>query len=228
METNNMVEVEEVKKLTILERIKYFFTNPNKLFEDYKTRPTWFLKTLIVVLLTVIVTLVTVQLTVGPQIDMMLSQQPDMTREQAENAMQIAKPFTIGIAIGGGFVGAVAAVFLGSLIYWGLISLFGGKTRYMSVVSVYSLAYVPASIGGIITIAFAYFTNNFYSLLQPEAWDIILRRFDLFVIWQVLLLVFGFSKIADIKLSKSAIIVGIMWLLVTAYSFIPVFTNRMI
>jgi hypothetical protein len=50
---------------------------------------------------------------------------------------------------------------------------------------------------------------------------------DLFVIWQVLLLVFGFSKVADLKLHKSAIIVGIMWVIATGLSIIPVYMNKL-
>jgi hypothetical protein len=48
MEINNEVEIDEVKKLTMGERIKYFFTNPNKLFEEYEIRPTWLVKLLII------------------------------------------------------------------------------------------------------------------------------------------------------------------------------------
>jgi hypothetical protein len=43
----------------------------------------------------------------------------------------------------------------------------------------------------------------------------------------VLLLVFGFAKISNIKLHKSAIIVAIMWTIATLISLVPVFTNRL-
>lgn len=225
MELNNIVEAVETKKLTIMERLKYFFTNPNKLFEDYNIKPTWFVKTLIIVALTIIATVITTKLTVVPQIDMLIQQSPDISKEQAIAIMN--SPLVIGFALGGALIVAVAAVFLGSLIYYGLISLFGGKTRYMKVVSVYSLAYIPYSIGSLISLAFAYYTNNFDSLLQPTLTDVIFNRFDIFVIWQVLLLVFGFSKLANLKLYKSAIIVAIMWIIATGVQMITVFSNRL-
>jgi hypothetical protein len=219
MELNNDVEVVEVKKLTIMERLKYFFINPNKLFEDYNTRPTWFLKTLLIVALTIIATIVTTKLTIGPTIDMMIQQTPDMPKEQIDATMAFMNsPLIIGFAIGGALLAATAAVFLSSLIYYGLIALFGGKTKYMKVVSVYSLAYIPYAMSALISLAFAYYTNNFDSMLQPELTDIIFNRLDIFVIWQVLLLVFGFAKISNLKLHKTAIIVGIMWTISTGVS----------
>ncbi|HUV84545.1 MAG TPA: Yip1 family protein [Methanosarcinales archaeon] len=225
MELNNNVEVVEVKRLTIMEKLKYFFINPNKLFEDYNTRPTWFLKTLIIIALTIIGTTISTKLMAGSTIDMMIQQSPDMSREQAEVLMK--SPLVIGFAVGGALVVSTAAVFLGSLIYYGLISLFGGKTNYIKIVSVYSLAYIPYTIGTMISLAFAYYTNNFDSMMQPQVMDVIFNRLDIFVIWQVLLLVFGFAKISNLKLHKSAIIVAIMWTIATAISLIPVFMNRL-
>jgi hypothetical protein len=225
MELNNTVEIVEVKKLTIMEKLKYFFVNPNKLFEDYNIRPTWLLKTLIVIILTIITTIITTKLVAGPSIDMMILQTPDMTREQAEAIMK--SPIVMGIAVGGAFIVCIAAIFLVPLIYYGLIALFGGKTNYMKIVAVYSLAYLPYTVGAIISLTFAFYTNNFDSIMQPKLMDVIFSRFDVFVIWQVLLLVFGFAKVSNLKLHKTAIIVAIMWTIATAVSLIPVFTNRL-
>lgn len=225
MEINNEVESQEVKSLTITERVKYFFTNPNKLFEEYKIKPTWLIKMLIIIAIAIVYTLIYSKLTYAPQIDMLMNQQPDITREQAEKSMQIfgSPVFSVGLALLGSFI----AVFLTSLIYHGLIALFGGKTSYMKVVAVYSLAYIPYYIGELVNLLFASFGNDFTSLLQPRFIDVFFNRFGLFVVWQVLLLVFGFSKIADLKLQKSAVIVGIMWLIVFGFSLIPVFMSKM-
>jgi hypothetical protein len=226
MEFNNETEIIEVKKLTMMERLKYFFTNPNKIFEDYNVKPAWVLKTLIIVALTVVATIITTKLIADLSIDRMLTQSPDMTREQAEAVMN--SPIVIGLAIGGAIFAATAAVFLASLIYWGLIALFGGKTTYTRVVSVYTLAYLPYLIGSFISLAFAYYMNNFDSMLQPQIKDVLFNRFDLFVIWQVLLLVFGFAKISGLKLHKTAIIVAIMWIMATCVQLIPLFMTKMI
>jgi hypothetical protein len=228
MELNNNIETVEVKRLTMFERLKYFFINPNKLFDDYNIKPTWLVKTLIIVVLTIIATIITTKLTVGPQIDLLIQQSPDMSKEQAEATVAFMNsPVIMAFAAGAAVLTAAIAVFLGSLIYYGLIALFGGKTRYMKVVSVYSLAYIPYAFGSLISLGFAYYTNNFDSLLQPKLMDVIFNRLDLFVIWQVLLLVFGFTKIANIKLHKAAIIVAIMWIIGTGMAMIPVFTSRM-
>jgi hypothetical protein len=228
MEINNEVEIDEVKKLTMGERIKYFFTNPNKLFEEYEIRPTWLVKLLIIIILSIIYTILLKNLTFGPQVDMIIQQTPDMPKEQAEATIAFMNsPIMTGIAVGAAVAMAAIAVFLTSWIYYGLIALFGGKTKYMKVVAVYSLAYIPYYIGALATLGFAYFTNNYESLVQPQVMDVMFNRLGLFVIWQVLLLVFGFSKIANLKLQKSAIIVAIMWIIATVISIVPTLMNRM-
>lgn len=228
MENNTNLEMEEVKKLTILERIKYFFINPNKLFEDYNTKPAWLVKFLIIVGLTVIYIIIFKNVTIDPQMDLRMQMSPDMTKEQAEAAMAFANsPWMTALYVIFAIAGAAISAFLIPLIYYGLIALFGGKTKYMKVVSVYLLAYIPYMIGTLVGLAFAYYTNNYESLLQPTVTDVLLNRLDLFVIWQALLLVFGFSKVADLKLHKSAIIVSIMWLIATGIALVPVYMNRM-
>ncbi|MDF2839612.1 MAG: Yip1 domain protein [Clostridia bacterium] len=228
MEINNAAENEEVKKLTIGERIKYFFTNPNRLFEDYKNKPTWLVKLLIIIGITIVYTILLKNLTFGPQVDMIIQQSPDMPKEQVEATMALMNsPVMTAIAVGAAALMAIIAVFATSGIYYGLLSLFGGKTSYMRVVAVYSLAYIPYYIGALVSLGFSYFTNNYESLLQPQLTDVLFNRLGLFVIWQVLLLVFGFSKIADIKVSKAAIVVAIMWIIATIISIVPTFMNRM-
>lgn len=226
---NNNIEQEEVKKLTIGERIKYFFTNPNKLFEDYNNnKPTWIVKFLIIIAFSIVYTLIMKNLTIGPSIDLMLSQSPDMPKEQAQAAVAFMNsPAMTALYVGGAVLMTAIAVFLTPLIYLGLISLFGGKTKYMKIVAVYTLAYIPYYVGASINLAVAQFTNNFEGLLQPRLGDVLFDRFGLFVIWQVLLLVFGFAKIANIKIQKSAIVVAIMWIIATGFALIPVFMNRM-
>lgn len=225
MEINNEVESQEVNRLTIKERVKYFFTNPNMLFEEYKIKPTWLVKMLIIVTIAIVYSLIYSKLTYAPQIDMIMDQQPSLTREQAEQSMQFfSSPiFSVGTAL----LGSAIAVFMTPLIYHGLIALFGGKTSYMRVVAVYSLAYIPYYIGELINLAIASYGNNYSSYLQPQFIDVVFNRFGLFVVWQVLLLVFGFSKIADLKLQKSAIIVGIMWSIVFGISLIPVLMSKL-
>ena len=211
MEQNN-IEIVEVKRLTMVEKLKYFFVNPNKLFEEYNTRPTWLLKTILIVALTIIGTIISTKLVIGPTIDMMIQQTPDMPKEQLDATMAIMNsPIVIGVAVGFATIIAIGAVFLSSGIYYGLISLFGGKTKYMKVVAVYSLAYIPFTISTLVGLAFAYYTNNFDSILQPEIRDIIFNRLDIFVI---------FAKISNLKLFKTAIIVGIMWTLSTVISIV--------
>lgn len=227
VETVQTVETEEIKRLTMGEKLKYFFTKPNRIFEDYNIKPTWLLKLFIIVGLMVVITVLTKQLTIGPSIDMALQQTPDLPKEQAEAmvAMMNSPIVTIVTGIFAAIV-AVIAVFLVPLIYWGLISLFGGKTNYMKIVAVYTLAYIPYCIGSFVTIGFAYFTNNYESLLYPQMTDVLFNRLGLFVIWQLLLLVFGLPKISkNLSLAKSAVIVAIMWLLGTGTAIVPVLLN---
>lgn len=223
METNEIIEVEEVKKLTMAERLKYFFTNPNKLFENYEVKATWLGKFLIIMVLALAYSFMLKNQILGPQMDMILSQTPNLSQEEAAFAAQIASTTLVVMSV----IVIAITVFLVPLIYWGLLSLFGGKTRYMKVVAVYTLAYIPVMIGSFVTLGIAYYTNNYDSLLQPQMLDALLNRLNLFVIWQVLLLIFGFAKIANIKIIKSAFVVGILWLIYTGYAVGSIMLMRM-
>ncbi len=222
MEVNNIVETASVKNLTIGEKFKCFFTNPNRLFEDYNTNPTWKLKFLIIIATVTLQAVLSKIFTFEAQIDNMLQSMPNMSKDQVQAVMELmnAPWMTALIAIFAAIM-AIASVFLVTLIYWGLVSLFGGKTTYKKLLSVYSLAYIPVCIGSLVSLAIAYFTNNYGNTLNPNIADALLGRVDLFVICQVLLLVFGFSKVANLKLNKSAIMVGIMWLIATLIVVIP-------
>lgn len=225
MDLNSNLEIVEVTRLSNMEKLKYFFINPNKLFEDYKTRPTWLLKLLIIMAMAIAYTIIYSKFTLAPQIDLLIQQQPELTMEQAKASLQFFNSpiFLVVVAM----IGSLITIFLTPFIYYGLISLFGGKTNYMRIVAVYSLAYIPYYIGELVNFAIAYYTNNYENLIQPQITDALLNRLGLFVIWQVLLLVFGFSKIADIKIHKAAIVVAIMWIIATGFTLVPVFMSRL-
>lgn len=222
MEINNKVETTLAKNLTMGEKLKYFFTNPNRIFEDYNTKPTWKLKLSIIIAIVAIYSVFVKILTFGTNIDLMMQQMPDLPKEQAQAAMEfLNSPWMTALIALFAVILAIGTVFLVPLIYKGLISLFGGKTTYKKLLSVYSLAYIPFYIGSLVSLAIGYFTNNYASILNPNVMDTLLGRLDLFVIWQALLLIFGFSKVAELKLEKSAIIVAIMWLITTGIAIIP-------
>ncbi len=227
MEQYTAIETEEVKKLTILERIKYFFINPNKLFESYNVKPTWLFKLLLILAMTCIATIIMKKITFDANVDSLLQQTQGLSKQDAEaTAKFLNSPVMTAIMVGGAMFVAAAQLFLVPSIYYGLISLFGGKTGYMKIVAVYMTAYIPVAIGSFAGLAFAYYTNNYDSLLHPTMKDILFDRFGLFVIWQALLLVFGFAKIAEMKLSRAAITVAIMWLIATGIPIVQGYLTR--
>lgn len=229
MEINNMVETNQVKNLTFGEKFKYFFINPNKIFEDYNTKPTWLIKLLVIIALSIVFAFITKSITSGAQTDLLMQQTPDMTKEEAEAVMQLMNsPVMTAITVAVTVITVIGGMFLTPLIYWGLISVFGGKTTYMKIVAVYTLAYIPYYLGSLLSLGYSYYTNNFDNLLNANLTDALFKRFDIFVIWQVLLLVFGFVKIANIKLGKSAIIVTIMWLLATGITVVPLLITKLV
>lgn len=227
MEQNTIIETEEVKKLTIFEGIKYFFTNPNKLFESYNIKPAWLFKLVLIIVLICITAVITKEITFDANMDLILQQAQGTSKEQAEaTAKFLNSPLMLGIVVGTAALVTAAQLFLAPLIYYGLLSLFGAKTSYMKTVSVYMAAYIPVVIGGFVALAFAYYTNNYDAMLHPEMKDVLFDRLGLFVIWQALLLVFGFAKTAGIKLSKAAITVAIMWVIATGIQLGQIYFTR--
>lgn len=122
-------------------------------------------------------------------------------------------------AVIGGVIGAYIGWFVMSAIYWGLVSIFGGKGTYKQSLTVWGYAWIAVLIGYIIKIVYMFITGKpVTSASTATVMDVILSGNDIFKLWQLFLLVVGYSAAYRISKVKSAIIILGLWLFGILYS----------
>lgn len=208
----------------MLRKLKLFFVKPTELFRDYIEKPAWALKLFVIALVMGLYTYGTKILGEDLFIEMMEEKAAAMPPEQAE-AVRASIPFMNSpmmnlISAAAGAISTVAIILLIALVYKAFIRAFKGEIKYKQVLAVYTLAYMASVLGMVVKFAYMYFTGNLlYLELSPTFKDILLNNLDPFVIWQLILMVFGISAVSGIPEKKSIIIVAVMWLVALAISF---------
>lgn len=212
---------------TLLQKLKLFFTKPTELFKDYREKPAWALKLFIIAGLMSLYSLATKIMGKDLYIELLEKKAASMSPEQAEAVRASAgfmnSPLMNAMTAVIGALSVIIIIFILALVYMAFIKLFGGKVKYMQVVSVYTLSYMAVCIGTLAKLAYMYITKNLvYLNLEPTYMDALYNNLDPFIIWQAILMVFGISAVADIPEKKSTIIVVIMWLLSFGVSIVPI------
>lgn len=210
-----MEENYEIEKLSLMERLKYFFINPGKVFEQYIEKPTVFVKTAIMAIVTIISAVVTSMHKDAIINEIMKVYQgknlPAQTIEATKNIESIMLSAPVLIILGILMLAATMAFM--SLIYWGLTSAFKGTITFGQTVAVYTLAYMPKIVQTIFVIIRSLATNSFAALSKTGTQTYITTItsvVNIFSIWQIVLLVIGLAKVGKISKKKSAIIVIII------------------
>lgn len=211
-----MEENLEVKKLSITERVKYFFINPEKVFEQYIEKPTFLIKFIIIVLSIIIygyAESTQKSLLIQNAIEKLQKikypqQYLDTVRQQYETTYSAPMLIFMGL-----LVAAIIIAFI-SFIYWFLTRLFNGENDYKDTVAVYSLAYLPQAIGSILISIYILVAHTVPFLQAQESTYLstALSGINIFKIWQIVLLIIGLAKVGNISKKKAAFIV----LLITA------------
>ncbi|MGE5630317.1 MAG: Yip1 family protein [Caulobacteraceae bacterium] len=211
------------EKKTLLQKMKLFFIRPTELFRDYRERPTWALKLLIISVVTALFTLAVKVLSKDLYVELLEKKAAGMSPEQADavraSAGFLNSPLVNALSAVFAVISIIAVIFILALVYMALVKMFGGQIKYMQAVSVYTLAYIATCIGMVFKVLFMYVTGNLiYANLEPTYTDVLFNSLDPFIIWQAILMVFGLSIVGGIPEKKSTIIVVIMWLLSMAFS----------
>lgn len=222
-----MEENYEVEKLSLMERLKYFFINPGKVFEQYIEKPTVLIKLVIIAIgaiLTAVVTSMQKDVIINESLKLLQGKNlPAQTLEAEKNMLNITLSAPVLIIVG--LLTLAATVALLSLIYWGLTSAFKGTITFGQTVAVYTLAYMPKVVYAI-WVCIRSLTTNSIAGLKNAGNQTFITTFtgviNIFSIWQIVLLVIGLAKVGKISKKKSAIIVILVtaiYLIITLGSF---------
>jgi len=201
------------------------FYSPGKVFEKLKEKPEW-LKPLVIVM---VVTALTAAIAVYLTRDTTIARQEEILRERGMTDEQIeqAKQFMTGplVAISGA-IGAIVFTTILMLIFAAIINIlipvFGGKGSFRSVFSVVShaaLIRVPSSILRLILMALTkslYVTASLALMVPnlPKTLFVykVLTGFDLFVIWEMIIVALGISITNQVQKKNAYVLVALIFI----------------
>ena len=220
------------------------FSNPSQLFESLKRKSSWLLPPILLILISVIISLIVqphIMQSVRQETITFLSSIPNLpdgtiekTNEQFENAAKggFAKNLLTGL-LGGFFLRAVLFFMVVTIIFLAGTLFFGGTAKYIKVMSMYAWV-LPIWVLGLLFDAPLMIIKEAHGislspavLVTPDITNplfFLLRNFNLFTIWAVIILGIGFSVIYGISRGKGIAVMLAVWCIwIVINSFIPYF-----
>ena len=230
MEDNNSADNVPVLKLTLGEKVKNFFVNPEKLFEYYKDNESYGIRLLIVVVCSAITALILAIASKDKLSGAVSESVKGMDPATAATAQKLGGAFTSPIsAVITTIIVTIIAVYFMSLVYFLIAKIFKSTATYRQMVGVYLISYFPLLIGGIIKTIYEAIINKPVDLAAAaEAAanvtlvDTLISKLNVFGIWQMVLLVIGIAVVGRISKKKSAAAVIIIWAIGLAFGMMGV------
>lgn len=205
-----MEEIVLNEKLTLNDKTKYFFKNPSILFKQYIEKPKYGVTLLIFIIASAVYS---ASYTIGCKdliIEMIEKQTQGIGQQQA---VEFAKSMGTNPLISSvsAVIGAIIAVYLGSLVYFLVTKFDGGKITYKQTVSIYCLASIAPAIGLILKSVYVLISHKpiLINPMNPTLVSTLLSYFDPFNIWEYVLLVIGISTVGKLSKKESTFIVTI-------------------
>jgi hypothetical protein len=206
------------------------YYQPAKVFEGMKDRPRWLVPLAAAVAVTVLVTAIIMKPLVLPEQAERVASNPDLSNEQREAISErMNSPLVYWSGIIGALVSQPVLLLLVSLVFWGMFSMLGGKTKFPAMLSATAygaLISIPASLVKV-PLMFAKQTAKVHTslalLLSPDIEETFLFRllaqFDFFMIWMLVVMAIGYSVYTGVKRSTAYYAVfgmGLAWALAVA------------
>lgn len=209
------------------------FYRPNEAFASIKAKGSWVSSFLVVTILLVVIGYFMIPIT--KQVLSLMLYPENLTADQIASAKASADQFK--------YLGLIAIPFslAFSVAIWGLFLFLGAlickcKVAFVKVFALVSTAYIFVVLDGALNMGLIYLKGigsltsegNMYKtglnlLFKVEEVGLpmyqVLASINPFQICYALALIFGLSKIADLKLSKSVLIYVFSWLIMTLFTF---------
>ncbi len=223
--------VTEVRERNFLERWFGIYFSPAETYESINKKPDWIMPLLLLAVISTVALIVIMPVLKETQIQAIMDRQGvdyDQAIAMFEKGEVFFKYVTPVISFIGVFIVgfAIAGIFFLIFNY-----ILGGESSYKKVLSVYS--YTAFAVGVVATIVRIPLVLAKGSLkiqtslaaflpddMQGEFLYRLLAKFDIFTIWQVVLLITGFSVIYRFSRGKSAAAVLTMWAIYIIFSVI--------
>jgi hypothetical protein len=222
----NRVDIGDDTHLNPLQRIIGVFTVPTKTFEKIDKKPDWIIPLAIVIVITMLFTYFSMPYIMEEK---MVQQQEELvnsglSQEEMDRALEIGKKFGVIFGFIGSGVGVIVVILVTVLIlkFVGNV-IFSGSGNYKSMFSVYTYASLVGALGLLIKLPL---------VLQQQTYDIhfslasflstdqsktflynFLKMFELFSIWQYILVAIGFAVVFRLSLKKAGWAIVVIFLI---------------
>lgn len=212
----NEANLQEVAPMSFFQRAVGVFTEPTPTFENINKKPDWIIPLVILVVLTMLFTYFSMPYILE---DKMAQQQEELAKrglsqEQMEQAMEIGQKFGFIFGLIGAGVGVVVVLLVTVLIlkFVGNVIL-GGQGTYKSMFAVYTYTSLVSALGLLIKLPLVFIQKTYdihfslASFLPAEQSKTFLynflKMFELFSIWQYILVAIGFAVVFRLSLKKA-------------------------
>lgn len=194
-------------------RMKNFFIKPSRIFEKYKENPKFAVSFIIIGLFTFISSVIT-YIATKDQLREIALKSAEKTSHGNQEAIDIAVNIAtspvihvIGSLLTAAF--AIGLIALLAFIYYLLVRIFKGSITYIQAISVYSLSYIAVAIGSVLKSVYIVIFGQNISSDKISYLNSFLAYFNIFKIWQIVLLALGLS-IVSIKISRKKAIAMVL------------------
>jgi hypothetical protein len=194
--------------------------SPGKTFEDIVRKPGWVVPVLLSTILSMVVSYALVQRVnwreyIGQQMDKS-PQAAQLTAEQKEQRIEAGAKFTTPFIYAVGVLGPVLGVLIFGLVFWGAYSLLGGiSTNFSTAFAIAAHAFMTGLVSAPLLILVLFLkdpsaidpnnplASNLAAFLPEDSakWlEALLKSFDVFTFWTLILLAIGFAAVNPKKL----------------------------
>jgi len=217
-------ETTTTNEMSTMQKIIGIFTAPRRTFEAIDQNPTWFVPFIIVVVFFLIFQMLTIDIQMDYRVEIMETQ--DMPQERMEMAKsQMQGPFKyVGVAVGPIGMLVVFLIFA-ALFYLAGNIMIGGDSSFKKVFAIVTWT----GLIGVVSITIMTLLILSKGTLHGVALDLsilldtpaigeeksvlyrVLSKFDVFVIWEIVLYIIGLSVTYKSTVQKAAVPVLLLW-----------------
>lgn len=208
MENNNN------ESMSLLEKVKYFFIKPSKLFQEPVQKSDYAISAIIISFLSAfgeIIQSPVVRRTLRGTLRGTLNSANTVNTardKQLVNSIfnSIVNTVTNPVATAiGNLIGILILVFVSSAIYLLISKIINADIDYGKMIIIYLIAYIPISLRtffeGIYTSAA---NSTFFIDNRSSGYISIFLKYDLFKVWQVVILIIGIAVLGKVSKKKAA------------------------
>ncbi|MGU9537669.1 YIP1 family protein [Clostridium tepidum] len=211
--------------LTLQEKFKFFFTSPSKLFEYYRENPKYGILFLITALCVIFHSIIQSNLSkeiIKSNMENQFEGLDPQALEITKQTLDIISNPKINAIIS--FVGVLIAVFGISLIIFIILKISKVALNYRQTVTLYLIATLSTCIGKIFKIIYMLITKKAIGInasLDPSIKNKLIENFDIFTLWQYILIGIGIYAMGKTSKKKATIITIILAILSIGFIVLP-------